>query len=121
MYEVKSYPSKNLLVLKLEGYLNDDQMKEAADQTIREASRLTTGFSVINDISGMKPGSPKGAEEIKRAQVAVMGMRPSKIIRITNNPISKMQFNRTSQEIGYVAWEVKSMEKAMELIEEVAA
>ena len=66
----------------------------------------------------MKPGSPKGAEEIMRAQVFVVKQGVGLIIRITDNPISKMQFSRTAKEAGYQAIEVKDMAEALKKVDE---
>jgi hypothetical protein len=116
MFEIKADSKLNLLVLRLEGFMTDDQLKQASDKCIAEAGKLKPGFTVINDISQMKPASPTGAEHIKRAQTSVIGKGVGKIIRVTENQISKMQFNRTSKEVGYNAVEVTSLDEAYRLV-----
>lgn len=116
MFEIKADPKLNLLVLRLEGFMSDDQLKQASDKCVAEAGRLRAGFTVINDISQMKPASPTGAEHIKRAQASVISKGVGKIIRVTQDQISRMQFNRTSREVGYHAVEVNSLEEAYQLL-----
>ena len=113
MYKIEADQSKNLLILHLEGFMSDDELKRGADDVIKEVDKLKEGFVVINDISKMKPASQVGAGYIKNAQVHVVQKGVSKIIRITDNPISKMQFSRTGKEAGYIAEEAKSIEEAL--------
>ncbi|SHJ90686.1 hypothetical protein SAMN04488028_10299 [Reichenbachiella agariperforans] len=116
MYDIKADEKKNLLVLILEGFLTDQELIEGADLCISEAKKLRPGFVVINDISRMKPASPQGAQEIKRAQAFVLGIGVTKVIRVTDNPVVKMQFNRTGSAAGYEALEVSTMEEALALL-----
>jgi len=113
MYKIEADQAKNLLILHLEGFMTDEELKRGAEDVISEVDKLKPGFVVINDISKMKPASQVGAEEIKKAQIHVVKKGVSKIIRITDNPISKMQFNRTGKEAGYIAEEAKSIEEAI--------
>lgn len=118
MHTIKADSSKNLLILKLEGYMNDQEVHEAAEQVVSEAKKLAPGFSVINDISKMKPASQKGVEDITKAQAAVVQLGVSKVIRIVNNPVSKMQFQRTARiaNANYQVAEVSNMDEAMQMI-----
>ncbi|MEP2026712.1 MAG: hypothetical protein ABJH98_03250 [Reichenbachiella sp.] len=117
MIDIKADTDQNILILHLEGFLTDDQLKTGVDLCISESNKLTKGYSIINDISKMKPASPAGAAEIKRAQAHVLNNGVSLVIRVTHNPITKIQLNRTSGEVGYQAYEVSTMEEAYELIE----
>ncbi|UXP33859.1 hypothetical protein N6H18_07860 [Reichenbachiella agarivorans] len=116
MYEIKADIQKNILILRLEGYMSDEEIKAGVELTISEAKKLKSGYTVINDITKMKPASPLGTEEIKRAQAFVVSNGAAKIIRIVDNPISKMQFNRTSTAAGYHALEAKTVEDALKLV-----
>ena len=117
MIDIKADIEKNILLLRLEGFLTDDALKSGVDLCIAEAKKLSSGYFIINDISRMKPASPAGAAEIKRAQSYVINNGVGKIIRVTRNPITKIQLNRTSIEVGYEAFEVRSLEEAYQLIE----
>lgn len=117
MIDIKADTQQNLLVLRLEGFLTDEALKDGVDLCISEAKKLTKGFTIINDISKLKPASPAGAAEIKRAQAFVLENGVGRIIRVTKNPISKMQLTRTSGEVGYEAFETRSLDEAYKLIE----
>ena len=112
MYRIEANVERNLVVRHLEGFMSDDELKRGADDLINEVNKLKEGFIVINDIAKLKPASQEGAEHIKRAQLHVVKAGVSRIIRVTDNPISKMQLNRTAKSAGYIAEEAKSMEEA---------
>lgn len=117
MIKIEADLNRNLLILHLEGFMSDDELKRGAIDVMRESDKLKPGFSVINDISKMKPASQVGAEEIKKAQMYVMQKGVHKIIRITDDPISKMQFNRTSKQAGYIAEYASSINEALGMID----
>lgn len=116
MLKIKADPIRNLLVIQAEGFLTDEELKTGTDLCIVEAKKLKEGFTVINDIAKMKPASPAGVAEIKRAQIYAINHGVSRFIRVTKNPISKIQFIRTSEELGYEALEVSTIKEAYELI-----
>ncbi|PIB33995.1 hypothetical protein BFP72_00380 [Reichenbachiella sp. 5M10] len=116
MYEIAADVDRNILLLRLEGFLTDDEIAAGVTLVMSEVKKLKSGFVVINDISKLKPASPQGTEDIKKAQKYVIDLGASKIIRVTENPISKMQFNRTGVAAGYEAMEVETLEAAYALI-----
>ncbi len=116
MLTASADPSKNLLILKMEGFNTLEQLEAGRSQMINEVKKLSRGFTVINDISNFKATTPEGAEGIKTAQVFLVQSGMSKIIRITDNPTSKMQLNRISRDVGYEALEANSMQEALRMI-----
>lgn len=116
MYIINADPEKNLLTLRLEGFMTDQELEKGAHEVMDKAKTLRTGFVIINDISKMKPATPQGTEHIRKAQAYVLSLGASKVIRVTDNPISKMQFSRTGSTAGYHAIEVKTIEEAMAMI-----
>ncbi|MEQ8474258.1 MAG: hypothetical protein RIC35_23885 [Marinoscillum sp.] len=118
MYKIEADVNKNLVVLHLEGFMSDDELKKGAEDLMREVDKLRHGFVVINDIAKMKPASQEATEYIKEAQMYVVQKGVSRIIRVTENPISKMQMNRTAKAVGYIAENVSTMEEAMEMVYE---
>ncbi|SMD36367.1 hypothetical protein SAMN04488029_2855 [Reichenbachiella faecimaris] len=117
MIDIRADVSRNILILHLEGFLTDDELMHGVNLCISESNKLKDGYTIINDISKMKPASPAGAAEIKRAQAHVINNGVSRVIRITQNPITKIQLNRTSGEVGYQAYEVSTRAEAYALIE----
>ncbi len=120
MYKIEADVEKNLLVLHLEGFMSDDELKNGAQEVIDLVkSKLKPGFMVINDIAKMKPASQEGTEHIKKAQMFVAQNGVARIIRVTDNPISKMQMSRTAKSAGYIAEEAKTMEEALDRVNEL--
>ena len=102
--DIRSDVSKNRLYLVLGGFFQDDEVKQAADKCIAEASKLKAGFGVINDISEFKPSTPKGAEEIKRAQLFVKQNGVGRVIRVVGQAsLTQSQFDRQAKDAGYQA------------------
>ncbi len=96
--------AKNRLYLVLDGFFQDDEIPKVADKCISEASKLKPGFDVINDISNFKPASPKGAEEIKRAQIFVKQNGVKRVIRVVGEAVlAQAQFDRQSKGSGLTA------------------
>ncbi|WP_420582822.1 hypothetical protein [Reichenbachiella sp.] len=58
--------------------MTDQELKEAAQICIDEIKKLSPGFAIINDISKLKPASPRGAAEIKKCSVNCCTTRGSK-------------------------------------------
>ncbi|MDY7031867.1 MAG: hypothetical protein SVY10_08150 [Thermodesulfobacteriota bacterium] len=117
--EVRSDISKNRLYVTLDGYFTDNETKEAADRVIMEVNKLKPGFDIINNISTVKPTSPKGTEDLGRAiqYLADYGIR--RAIRIVpSSYFAASQFSRVSSEIGgYDVHTASSMEEAERMLD----
>jgi hypothetical protein len=88
----------------LSGFFQDAEMGPIADKCIAETQKLKAGFDVINDISEFKPATPKGADEIKRAQLFVKQFGVRKVIRVVGEAVlTQAQFDRQSKSAGYAA------------------
>ena len=74
--------AKNRLYIVLKGSIPDEMAKAAAEEVMAETKKLSAGFCVVNDISGMQPAGPRGAAEIKRAQAFLGYMGVRRIIRV---------------------------------------
>jgi len=119
MYEVTANADKNYMILILKGFMKDEEVREAAAKVLSEADKLTPGFTVINDISELKPTTPSAAEEIKKAQAVLFKKGIGRVIRIVGKSvIASMQFSRTQKEAkaSYEAVEVSTMEEALKLL-----
>jgi hypothetical protein len=117
MYEIHADVKKNRVYIVLKEFMNDEQMKAAADKTIREIDKLRPGFAIITDISQYKPASPEGAKEIERAQAYAQQKGLKRVIRITGDIIGFMQFQRIASKGGYVVDIVNSIEEADKLLD----
>ncbi len=120
-YSIYANVPKNRLYLTLHGFLSDGELHTAYDQTIAEIKKLRPGFTIINDISGFKPATPLGAEDIQRAQVFAKEHGAKRIIRVVGkdkvaSAIATMQFSRTSRTAGVEADIVATVEEAERLL-----
>jgi hypothetical protein len=117
-FDVHSNTTKNRLYLRLDGFLTDQETKEAADQVIAHINKLRPGFDAITDISTYKPGSEKAAAEIVRAQQVYKSRGVRLIVRIVGaSVLGKMQFQRTGQEVGLEMAYVTSLQEAERLLD----
>ncbi|MGD0856285.1 MAG: hypothetical protein ABSA18_10830 [Dehalococcoidia bacterium] len=99
--EIRADIVKNRLYMHIQGFFPDDEARKIADIGIAEASKLKPGFDIVNNITGFKPTSPKGAEEIKRALIFVKQHGARRIIRVTGEAvISEAQFSRQSKDLN---------------------
>ena len=119
-YNIRADLSKNRLYMSISGFMDDDLVTQVVDKVIAEAKKLKPGFAVINDISTFKPATPKGAEEIKRAQLFVKENGVGRVIRVTGQDgIAAMQFSRISKTTtGYEADQVTTVEDAEKLLDQ---
>lgn len=116
MNQVQIDLEKNLLIIVHEGSCNN--IHEGNDNIIVSNARsLKPGFTIINDISKMRAASEDTLELIQKTQLELKKLSPSRVIRVVENPIPKMQLARTDKQAGYTAIEVKSMEEAMSIVD----
>lgn len=102
--DIRADVSKNRLYIVLGGFFQDEEVRVASDKCITEAGKLSRGFGVVNDISEFKPATPKGAEEIKRAQLFVKENGVGRVIRVVGQAsLTQSQFERQSKDAGYQA------------------
>lgn len=121
-YEVRADVAKNRFYVTMRGYLSDAEVAGVADQTIEAMGKLKAGFACISDISTFKPTSPTGAEELKRAQAALVEHGVKRIVRISQSMLSKLQLERTGKAAGYedgITETVASLEEAEARLEEL--
>jgi len=118
-YEVRGNSIKNRLYLRLDGYMSDEETREAADAVIAAILKLRPGFDAITDITTYKPGSDKAAAEITRAQQVYKSHKCRLIVRIVGaSVLGKMQFQRTGSEVGLKMAYVTSLAEAERLLDD---
>ncbi|MHA2364023.1 MAG: hypothetical protein ACXAC7_08685 [Candidatus Hodarchaeales archaeon] len=117
MYEVKIDKMNNRLYLKLSGFLNNNELKQVAEETKQNINLLRPNFDIINDITDFKPTTQSGRELVKDVMAFAIQARVKRVVRILDHlTIGSMQFNRASKEIGYTALYAKSYQEALALL-----
>src|SRR5215831_15770268 len=99
--EVRVDLAKNRLYLFLRGFWSEEMAAAVSVKIKQEAKALKPGFSIINDISQLKIGPPEAAAIVKECQEWLGTQGAGRIIRVVgaDNPLAKMQFKRTSQDL----------------------
>ena len=116
MYDIRADLKNNILLMRLEGKMSDQELKEGADHCISEAKKLKAGYTIINDISKMKPATTAGEQEIVRVQSFVVNHGVGIIIRVVNDRDTKSQFQKTEDQAGYTAIQARSVDEAYEIL-----
>lgn len=122
MFTVRADTQKNRLYVKLVGFFEYQEMKEATDATIEGIGKLQPGYDIINDISEFKPVGQDTLKEIERGQVYFKksGIRCG--VRVEGKAkLSNYQFNRIGKAVEYEALAAATMEEAEKLLEEKTA
>jgi len=60
MYEVHSDSIKNLIHLKMAGFLNEDEIGKGADEVLAKLKSLKPGFVFINDVGRVQAHVARG-------------------------------------------------------------
>jgi hypothetical protein len=119
-YDVRANTIKNRLYVRMVGSMSDAEAKQVATTIMEEIKKLKAGFTVINDISQLKPAGEQATEHLKAAQQASARHGCSRVVRVVGaQSITHMQWNRTLQNsMGVRADQAASVEEAERLLEE---
>ena len=99
--EVRIDTAKNRLYLLLRGYWSVEMASAVSVKIKQEVKALKPGFAIINDISTLKIGPPEAAAVVKECQEWLGANGAARVVRVVSadNPLARMQFKRTSQEV----------------------
>jgi hypothetical protein len=112
--------ARNRLYAVLEGFFTPEEMKRCADDTIEAAKKLRPGYCTITDITRCKPMPPEAAKEIERVQAYFRKSGARQGVRIVGeSALSGMQFRRTGGEAEWNSVNVRSLEEAEKLLDEL--
>lgn len=117
MYTVRADLKKNRLYVKLEGFFEYKEMKEATDKTIEETKKLKSGFDVITDISQFKAVGQDTLDEVKRGQAFFKKAGIRHGIRVQGKAaLTGIQFSRIGKMVDYVPDTVETMAEAEKIL-----
>jgi len=112
MFEVRSDPDRNRLYLTMAGRLDSAERQTIIKAILTEAGKLTEGFGVVSDISGLYASDQEGFKDFLRAKSGLKLKGAGPVVRVVKIPLSRIQAERISTEAGYEAVEVSSVEEA---------
>jgi len=112
MFHVRPDPERNRLYVTLEGHLQPDERREAAKAFLAAIAQLAHGFDIVHDLRGLHPTDSDGLKDLMRMQSAakIKGLRT--VVRITQIPLTRLQFERTAQDTGWAFESAASLEEA---------
>jgi hypothetical protein len=115
--DIRADVAKNRLYIVLGGFFQDEEIRQAADKCISESSKLRPGFAAISDQREFKPATPKGTEEIKRAQLFLKQQGATLMRVVGDNVLAGAQFERQSKESGLMANTASSVAEAEKILD----
>ncbi|MFL5346894.1 MAG: hypothetical protein ACJ8AT_19095 [Hyalangium sp.] len=116
--EIHANVGKNRLFIRIEGRLDGDQARMAADAMIKEMDRLRPGFDVVSDLTKAEPMGPAGAAALKRVLEAQRERKYGRAVRIVGKSAAvAVQFARESKEFHHEPYLAFSLEEAERLLD----
>lgn len=115
MYRRLESPSPRIFIMEYSGKLKLDETRIALEEVKEYVDHQSEEFVVISIISNLSVSSPEVAALIKEGQEYGFGGRLKRVIRVTGLSIAKIQWKRSSREVGYEADDVSTLEEAIEL------
>ncbi len=112
MFEVHSDLDRNRLYLTMAGRLDSAERQAIIKAILTEAGKLTQGFGVVSDISGLFASDQEGFKDFLRAKSGLKLKGAGLVVRVVKIPLSRIQAERISTEAGFEAVEVSSLEEA---------
>jgi len=112
MFTVTSDPSRNRLYITLAGYLDDAERQAAMKAVLVEVGKLSEGFGIVTDISGLHATNKDGFKDLLRIKSALKLRGAGHVVRVVKIPLSHLQMARISEEAGYETEHVNSLEEA---------
>ena len=118
-YDIHADVPRNRLYMRLTGFMSDADALRVAEATIAEMQKLKAGFTIINDIRGLKPTTQAASDQLRRAQEAAVKHGFSRAIRVVGDQvITHMQWSRTLKAAsGREAETAATMEQAEQMLD----
>jgi len=120
MFEVRADPDRNRLYITLAGRVDSAERQAAIKAILTEAGKLTQGFGVVSDISGLYASDQEGFKDFLRAKSGLKLKGAGPVVRVVKIPLSRIQVERISTEAGFEATEVSSLEAADRWLDDAA-
>lgn len=118
MFTVTSDPTRNRLYITLAGYLDDADRQAAMKAILAEVAKLTEGFGIVTDITGLHATNKDGFKDLLRIKSALKLRGAGHVVRVVKIALSHIQMARVSEEAGYETDHVDSLEEADRRLDE---
>jgi hypothetical protein len=119
MYKVKTDSEKNRLTVTLSGFISADEANTLKETIIKEASKLTPGFDVINDISNFRLGQDQAGLVLQAIIKYLVSINVNRVVRVVgSSQTGLIQFaNYTGNVSAYAVKYVPTMKDAEVFLE----
>jgi hypothetical protein len=121
MYDVRTNPFENKLLFLAKGKMELPEIQAACQALIKSAQKLQPGFVKISDIHELEVLPEEGRLALQNAMKTLKELGLGAAIRVVSdkNLVTANQFQRTSRSIGYTALEVRSLQEAEHLMDQM--
>ena len=121
MFKVTSDPGRNRLYITLAGHLDGTERQSVMKDLLAQAAKLAPGFGVVTDISELHPTDHEGLKDLLRVKSGLRMKGVGPIVRVVKIPLSRIQMARVSEEAGYDAEHLDTLEAADQRLDELQA
>ena len=118
MFKAKADTRNNRLYITLSGLIQKNEAAKATEAVIDASKRLMADFDVINDISGLKPGTPEVEAQLKKVQKYLKAHGMRRVVRVVSDEetIGAKQVHRAGMAMGYMGETAKSIAEAEQML-----
>lgn len=123
MFDVRTNFFENKLLLFAKGKMDSNECHAMCEALIKNAKKLQPGFILISDIHELDPLPEEGRLELQKAMQSLLDIGMGAEIRVISEKtiITANQFQRTSRSVGYTANEVRTVQEAERLVDQLVA
>lgn len=123
MFDVRTNFFENKLLFFAKGKLDPNECRMMCEALIKNAKKLQPGFIMISDIHELEPLPEEGRLELQKAMQSLLDIGMGAEIRVISEKtiITANQFQRTSRSVGYTANEVRTIQEAERLVDQLVA
>jgi anti-anti-sigma regulatory factor len=116
--EFQADVGKNRLFIRIEGRIDDAEVRSFADAIIKEMDRLRPGFDVVSDLTQAEPLGPEGSAQLKRVVEAQRERKYGRAVRIVGRSAQvALQFSRDTKDLNHEPYLAFSLEEAERLLD----
>ncbi|MCS6906666.1 MAG: hypothetical protein RML93_02140 [Anaerolineales bacterium] len=121
MFDVRTNFFENKLLFLARGKIEESECRLMCDALLKNARKLQPGFVLICDIHDLAPLPEGGRLELQKTMQALLDSGMGAEIRIISDKsvITANQFQRASRSVGYTATEVRSVQEAERLVDQL--
>jgi hypothetical protein len=121
MFDIRTNFFENKLLFFAKGKLDEIECRAMGEALLKNARKLQAGFILISDIHELDPLPEEGRLELQKTMQGLVEAGMGAEIRVISDKaiITANQFQRTSRSVGYTASEVRTIQEAEQLVDQL--